>query len=151
VTRKQIIAAAFLWLILPLNSSACSCVASSVKERFEKASHVFIGVVESARIGRNLPADVKMEGSVVGRVSVIDTFKGSPQALDYLITMPNSAACGIPMPPSKTYLFFVREIKIKGKFFWKLTYGFVNLCDGTVPAYGVTGRMIVEELERLIE
>lgn len=107
-------------------AGACSCVPSTEGERYQRATHVFSGVVrgETLEVGDPAsPHDDKYRYSV----SVRTEHKGDVPRLVAVVTPTSGGLCGIRLNPGTEYVVFAHGDSADGRVE-------SHHCSGTRPA-----------------
>lgn len=109
-------------LALPHPVYACSCIASTPGENYERADIVFVGTVKEMETEE--PQDEFQLLNTTVTLNGIESLKGLKTDIGELQikTADNSAACGVSFEQGTEYLVFATDIE--GKYE-------ANLCSGT--------------------
>lgn len=120
------VTAALLAAVFTSPASACSCLPSTEGERYERATHVFSGVVLSETLEPGDPAspyDDKYRYAVYVRTE----YKGDvPRRVD-IVTSTSGGMCGIRLYSGTSYVVFAHGDSADGRVE-------SNYCSGTRPA-----------------
>ena len=115
-------------------SFACSCAPFDPESNFKNATYVFEAYITSSKLVQSINEKVEerwesMAGPlVIGEFEVIKSWKGTLKNLNAVITHSQSSACGIPLSPGSSYLFFIYETATDNGIFTNNIYGIVSRC-----------------------
>ncbi|ROP41597.1 hypothetical protein [Saccharothrix texasensis] len=120
------VTAALLTAVFTSPASACSCVPSTEGERYERATHVFSGVVRSETLEAGDPAS-PYDDKYRYAVAVRTEYKGDvPRRVD-VVTPTSGGLCGIRLYPGVEYVVFAHGDSADGRVE-------SHYCSGTRPA-----------------
>lgn len=120
------VTAALITAVFTSPASACSCLPSTEGERYERATHVFSGVVLSETMEAGDPATI-YDDKYRYAVAVHTEYKGDvPRWVD-VVTSTSGSMCGIRLYRGTKYVVFAHgdpaDRRVES-----------NLCSGTRPA-----------------
>ncbi|WP_238412727.1 hypothetical protein [Saccharothrix deserti] len=120
------VTAALLTAVFTSPASACSCVPSTEGERYQRAAHVFSGVVISEAVEAGDPASPH-DDKYRYAVAVHTEYKGDVPRWVNVITSTSGGLCGIRLYPGTEYVVFAHgdsaDRRVES-----------HLCSGTRPA-----------------
>lgn len=119
------VTAALLTAVFTSPASACSCIPSTEGERYQRATHVFSGVVRSETLEAGDPAsphDDKYRYTVAVRAE----HKGDVARRVDVVTSTSGGLCGIRLHPGTEYVVFAHGDSADGRVE-------SHLCSGTRP------------------
>lgn len=120
------VTAALLAGVFTSPASACSCLPSTEGERYERATHVFSGVVISKAVEAGDPTS-PYDDKYRYAVAVRTEYKGDVPRRVNVITSTSGAMCGIELYAGTEYVVFAHgdsaDYRVES-----------HLCSGTRPA-----------------
>ena len=113
-----------------IDANACMCASGTIAENYAYSEVVFLAKVLNVKrvpVPKRLKGDEWLDSpghpsSVVirARFELIESYKGTPNALDAVYTHKSGATCGLPIAARDEYVFFSDA------------RGLVHLCGGNI-------------------